>query len=51
MEANPRKLLDEFIPESIGKQFVIPVYQRKYTWTVKNQLEQLMSDLKGLLDK
>ena len=50
MEANPRKLLDEFIPESIGKQFVIPVYQRKYTWTVKNQLEQLMSDLKGLLD-
>lgn len=35
MEANPRKLLDEFIPESIGKQFVIPVYQRKYTWTVK----------------
>lgn len=28
MEANPRKLLDEFIPESIGKQFVIPVYHQ-----------------------
>ena len=31
MEANPKKLLDEFIPEATGKQFVIPVYQRKYT--------------------
>lgn len=27
MESNPRKLLDEFIPEAMGKQFVIPVYQ------------------------
>ncbi|SJM44080.1 hypothetical protein FM123_09125 [Limosilactobacillus fermentum] len=50
MEANPRKLLDEFIPESIGKQFVIPVYQRKYTWTVKKQLRQLMVDLRSLLN-
>ncbi|MFT9451285.1 DUF262 domain-containing protein [Liquorilactobacillus ghanensis] len=50
MEANPRKILDEFIPESIGKQFVIPVYQRKYTWSVKKQLKQLMSDLEGLIN-
>ena len=50
MEANPRKLLDEFIPEAMGKQFVIPVYQRKYTWTVKKQLKQLMEDLKSLLE-
>lgn len=45
MESNPRKLLDEFIPEAMGKQFVIPIYQRKYTWTVKKQLMQLISDL------
>jgi uncharacterized protein with ParB-like and HNH nuclease domain len=50
MEANPRKLLDEFIPEAMGKQFVIPVYQRKYTWTVKNQLLQLMKDLHLLVN-
>lgn len=49
MEANPRKLLDEFIPEAMGKQFVIPVYQRKYTWTVNKQLKQLISDLKELI--
>lgn len=50
MESNPRKLLDEFIPEAMGKQFVIPVYQRKYTWTVKKQLVQLMKDLVGLIE-
>ncbi|WP_243129455.1 DUF262 domain-containing protein [Weissella soli] len=50
MESNPRKLLDEFIPEAMGKQFVIPVYQRKYTWTVKKQLTQLMKDLVGLIE-
>lgn len=50
MDSNPKKLLDEFIPEAIGKQFVIPVYQRKYTWTVKKQLVQLMKDLVGLIE-
>lgn len=50
MEANPRKLLDEFIPEATGKQFVIPVYQRKYTWTVNKQLKQFVSDLNGLIE-
>lgn len=34
----------------MGKQFVIPVYQRKYTWTVKKQLEQLIKDLIGLIE-
>lgn len=50
MESNPRKLLDEFIPEAMGKQFVIPVYQRKYTWTVKKQLIQLIKDLVHLIE-
>ncbi|MCI1902453.1 MAG: DUF4357 domain-containing protein [Enterococcaceae bacterium] len=50
MEANPRKLLDEFIPEALGKQFVIPIYQRKYTWTIRKQLVQLMNDLVSLIN-
>lgn len=50
MDSNPRKLLDEFIPEALGKQFVIPVYQRKYTWTVKKQLVQLIKDLVELIE-
>lgn len=50
MESNPRKLLDEFIPEAMGKQFVIPVYQRKYTWTVNRQLKQLIKDLVVLIE-
>lgn len=50
MESNPRKLLDEFIPEAVGKQFVIPVYQRNYTWTVKKQLVQLIKDLEQLIE-
>ena len=50
MESNPRKLLDEFIPEAVGKQFVISVYQRKYTWTVKKQLVQLIKDLEQLIE-
>lgn len=50
VEANSRKLLGEFIPETINKQFVIPVYQRKYTWTVKKQLKKLMSDLVILIE-
>lgn len=50
MEANPKKLLDEFIPEATGKQFVIPVYQRKYTWTVNKQIKQFVNDLNGLIE-
>lgn len=34
----------------MGNQFVIPVYQRKYTWIVKKQLDQLMKDLVGLIE-
>ncbi len=34
----------------MGKQFVIPVYQRNYTWTVKKQLVQLIKDLEQLIE-
>jgi uncharacterized protein with ParB-like and HNH nuclease domain len=50
LEANSKKLLEEFIREAMGKQFVVPIYQRKYTWTVKNQLVQLMKDLIKLIE-
>ena len=43
MEAKARTIL-----EVIGKQntqFNIPVYQRSYTWTEKDQVEKLWKDL------
>lgn len=49
METKPKKLLDQFIPDAIGNQFVIPIYQRNYTWTIKGQLEPLIKDLINLI--
>ncbi|WRG09335.1 DUF262 and DUF1524 domain-containing protein [Helicobacter pylori] len=43
MEANAMKLLD-FIGKSQEKQFVIPIYQRMYSWK-KEQCEQLWDDI------
>ncbi len=43
MEANVMKLLD-FIGKSQEKQFVIPIYQRVYSWE-KEQCEQLWDDI------
>ncbi|WP_154465600.1 DUF262 and DUF1524 domain-containing protein [Helicobacter pylori] len=43
MEANAMKLLD-FIGKSQEKQFVIPVYQRVYSWE-KEQCKQLWDDI------
>ncbi len=43
MEANAMKLLD-FIGKSQEKQFVIPIYQRLYSWK-KEQCEQLWDDI------
>ncbi len=43
MEANAMKLLD-FIGKSQEKQFVIPIYQRVYSWE-KEQCEQLWDDI------
>ncbi|WP_367693192.1 DUF262 and DUF1524 domain-containing protein [Helicobacter pylori] len=43
MEANAMKLLD-FIGKSQEKQFVIPVYQRVYSWE-KEQCKQLWNDI------
>ncbi|GAA6978452.1 hypothetical protein ID0082_13040 [Helicobacter pylori] len=43
MEANAMKLLD-FIGKSQEKQFVIPIYQRLYSWK-KEQCKQLWDDI------
>ncbi len=42
------KVMD-FIQKSIGSQFVIPVYQRKYTWLANKHVKQLLLDFDSLL--
>lgn len=41
-------LLD-FLMNSSGCQFVIPVYQRNYTWTAGKEVKQYLDDLKNVL--
>lgn len=41
-------LLD-FFRNSSGCQFVIPVYQRNYTWTAGKEVRQLLEDMKKVL--
>ncbi|WP_311564780.1 DUF4357 domain-containing protein [Peptoniphilus duerdenii] len=41
-------LLD-FFKNSSGSQFVIPVYQRSYTWTSGKEVKQYLEDLASLL--
>lgn len=42
-------LLD-FLKNSSGCQFVIPVYQRNYTWTSGKEVKQYLDDLKSVMD-
>lgn len=41
--------LMELISQSQGSQFVIPVYQRNYTWTTGKEVKQYFEDLKAVL--
>lgn len=41
-------LLD-FLKNSSGCQFVIPVYQRNYTWSAGKEVRQYLEDLKSIL--
>ena len=43
MEAREAKFLSEFL-KSDGPQYVIPVYQRNYTWDSKNVF-RLLDDI------
>lgn len=46
----PKKTgLMELILQSQGSQFVIPVYQRNYTWTTGKEVKQYFNDLKAVL--
>lgn len=42
-------LLD-FFRTSSGNQFVIPVYQRNYTWTANKEVKQYFEDLRNVID-
>lgn len=48
---NPiRTGLYEFIQKSTGSQFVIPVYQRNYTWTAGKEVKRYLDDLESVLN-
>lgn len=49
MEASPMSLFEKFIKEAYGSQYVIPVYQRNYTWKKNKQVKQLLSDIERIL--
>lgn len=44
-----RSNLISFLKKTIGGQFVIPVYQRNYTWTTNKEVRQYLSDLEAVL--
>lgn len=48
MKGEAKKII-KFLDGS-DKRFIIPVYQRNYSWQ-KKQCEKLFNDLKGLLNK
>lgn len=43
-------LLD-FLKNSQGAQFVVPVYQRNYTWTAGKEVKQFLDDLSSVLEE
>lgn len=40
----------KFLRESVGSQFVIPVYQRNYTWTCNKEVKQYFEDLSNVIN-
>ena len=50
MKAYSWSLLEQFIKIAIGSQYVIPVYQRNYTWKKNKQVKQLLDDIKKILE-
>ena len=44
--SEPRRVgLTELLRTSVGAQFVIPVYQRNYTWSPEREVKQYLNDL------
>lgn len=50
MKADSQSLFEEFIKGATGSQYVIPVYQRNYTWKKNKQIQQLLGDIKKILN-
>lgn len=40
----------DFIQDTTRKQFVIPVYQRNYTWSAKKEVKKLLDDFDSLIN-
>ena len=49
-QAPIRTGLLDFFRNSIGCQFVIPVYQRNYTWTAGKEVKQYLDDMMSVLN-
>ncbi len=49
MSEPKRTGLLQLLGNSLGCQFVIPVYQRNYTWTAEREVEQYFNDLDNVL--
>lgn len=45
-----RTSISDFIKTTMGSQFVIPVYQRTYTWNPQKETARFMSDLEDLIE-
>jgi len=51
-ENTPIKVgLLELLRKTVGSQYVIPAYQRNYTWTANKEVSQLLDDLSAVLSK
>lgn len=48
MEVGKRSLLDSFIRQNNGTQFVIPIYQRNYVWE-KSHAERMLNDIEKMI--
>jgi uncharacterized protein with ParB-like and HNH nuclease domain len=44
-----RTNVSDFIKQTMGSQFVIPVYQRNYTWNPETETARYMNDMENLL--
>ena len=51
MKQPVRTNMSDYIKSMMGSQFVIPVYQRNYTWNPNVETSRLLNDLEDLLAK
>ncbi len=51
MKQPVRTNVSDFIKSTMGSQFVIPVYQRNYTWNPDTETARFMNDIEDLLSR